>query len=588
MTNLNRARLIIAVALLVSVFGATVAIALLADAWHDSRPIRQGPSGSPLILDTRPHNRETGVRPDAFIAADVYLPTPGMGVDAATLTDQTIRLTRASDGAVVPATFSTQGANDQIVVQPRQPLEAGVEYRVEFGMGIRDQAGATFRPYTTTFTTATNFEQFPAPVAFEKITLDETADALQSPMDTYLGVTIGPDRKLYACSGGGLIVRWPILPDGRLGPAETIPTVFVHNNGPRLVTGLAFDPASTADNLIVWISHGESGMDRMADWTGKISRLSGRNLEDYTDVVVRLPRAFKDHLNLQPVFGPDGCLYFSQGSNTAMGGLDRKWNRRPERLLTAAVLRLDPSKLTSLPLDVKTEEDGRYDPYAPDAPLTIYATGVRVAYDLVFHSSGALFAPTNGSASGGTAPGTPTLYTGRRVPMIADVRQTLDDLLLRIEPGRYYGHPNPVRGEYTLFGGNPTRDVDPQEVRQYPIGTPPDPNYTPPAYVFGKNMSPNGSIEYRHDSFGGALRGCLLVTRLSGGQDILIIRLSESGEVVETIAGAPGMTQFDQPLDLVEDPTTGNLYVTEMRARRITLLRPIEPPPGAMVYRERL
>jgi poly(A) polymerase len=50
------------------------------------------------------------------------------------------------------------------------------------------------------------------------------------------------------------------------------------------------------------------------------------------------------------------------------------------------------------------------DPYAPTrpgAPVSIYATGVRNAYDLVFHSNGHLYAPVNGSASGGATPASP-------------------------------------------------------------------------------------------------------------------------------------------------------------------------------------
>ena len=39
--------------------------------------------------------------------------------------------------------------------------------------------------------------------------------------------------------------------------------------------------------------------------------------------------------------------------------------------------------------------------------------------------------------------------------------------------------------------------------------------------------------------------------------------------------GIPGMSGFANPLDIVEDPQNGNLYVTEHGAGRITLMRPI-------------
>ena len=69
-------------------------------------------------------------------------------------------------------------------------------------------------------------------------------------------------------------------------------------------------------------------------------------------------------------------------------------------------------------------------------------------------------------------------------------------MLLDIEKGGYYGHPNPARSEFVLHGANPTAGVDPQEVPDYPVGTRPNPRWHPPAFVFGKNVSPDGMIEY--------------------------------------------------------------------------------------------
>ena len=55
------------------------------------------------------------------------------------------------------------------------------------------------------------------------------------------------------------------------------------------------------------------------------------------------------------------------------------------------MLRFDPALWNAAvngPLDVHTEDADPYNPFAPGAPLTIYATGVRNAYDLVWHSNG--------------------------------------------------------------------------------------------------------------------------------------------------------------------------------------------------------
>jgi len=56
------------------------------------------------------------------------------------------------------------------------------------------------------------------------------------------------------------------------------------------------------------------------------------------------------------------------------------------------------------------------------------------------------------------------------------------------------------------------------------VDTQPDPNYKGFAYDFGRNRSTNGVIEYKSDTFGGALKNKLLVVEYSGGDDILAPR----------------------------------------------------------------
>jgi glucose/arabinose dehydrogenase len=371
------------------------------------------------------------------------------------------------------------------------------------------------------------------------------------------------------------------------------------------VTGLTFDPASTTANPILWVSHGQMAFNQgriegADDWTGKLSTISGPNFSDYRDVVINLPRAYKDHLNFQMVFGPDGALYYCQGSNTSTGAPDRKWNFRPEHRLTAACLRLErrlidawnaahPQSSTqpapqsaNRPLDVKTEDGGSYDPTAPGAPLTIYATGVRCGFDLLWHSNGSLYCGMNGGAAGGSAP------SGPNVPALDNIKETLDDLLLRIVKGAYFGHPNPARKQYVLMGGNPTDGVDVQEVTEYPVGTKPESNWQPAAYDFGKSVSPNGLIEYKGNAFDGALNGKILVTRYSGGKDIVVISPAPDGSIREAITGIDGFTQFSDPLDLTEDLKTGNIYVAEYGGRQITLLRPKIGARSEKVFRQKV
>jgi hypothetical protein len=82
-------------------------------------------------------------------------------------------------------------------------------------------------------------------------------------------------------------------------------------------------------------------------------------------------------------------------------------------------------------------------------------------------------------------------------------------------------------------------------------------------------------IEFKGTQFGGALDGTILVTRYSDGKDVLVLRLDEHAQVIETIAGIDGLTGFIDPLDILQDAKRGNLYVAEYGGRKITLLRPL-------------
>ncbi len=419
---------------------------------------------------------------------------------------------------------------------------------------------------------------------FEQVALPSTAGK------QYTSVCVGPDSKLYGAADDGEIRRWPLNPDGTTGATEIISSLTTAEGGPRLLVALAFDPGSSADNLIAWISHTTYGFSGMADWGGKLTRLSGPNLETVQDYVINLPRSSRDHATNGIDFGPDGAIYFLQGSNSAMGAPDAAWSNRPERLLSAAVLRFDPSSVNSPPLNAKTEAGGSYDPYAPGAPLTIYATGTRNAYDLVWHSNGQLYVPTNGSAPGGNTPaGVPGAacaeggtYSGPFVPQILGAG-VQSDFLFRIEQGGYYGHPNPLRCEFVANGGNPTAGPDPAEVSQYPVGTLPDADYAGFAFDFGPSASPDGIIEYQHGGFAGALQHKLLAVRYSVGDDVLV--LTPGGpdfDIVSSQTGIVGLTGFSDPLDLAEDLANGNLYISEYGAAKITLARPIPSEPAGV------
>jgi len=528
----------------------------------------------PSVTATTPTAGATLVPLDTAIAAEVALPNPGTGVASNTLNPSTVQLYQTLSGTMVPGTVNTSAAGDIIVYQPAVQLTASTKYTFVITEAVTDSSGVPFIPYTLIFTTGTTTSLLPTPgVTFSKAVVYNGA--------TISTLLIGPDGKLYAASLDGNLRRWRINATGGLTQLETYTGL-----AGRAIIGLTFDPGNPQ---VIWISHNDpipfENEVYAADFTGQVDRLtlSGTGFVGTLQPYLHgLPRSAKDHLSNSLAFGPDGLLYLTQGSNSAMGAPDSSWNFRPERLFSAAVLQIDPRQTPPVTgFDVQTEtyfaDPGTYDPSLPNAVLKVYAAGVRNAYDLLWHSNGHLYIPTNGSAAGGNTPADPM----GTVPAVNNVR-TQDDWLFDVRPGKYYGHPNPLQGRYVLNGGNPTADADCGEVvaegnrNGYPVGIAPDLDWTCPAHNFGRNRSPNGVIEYRSTTFGGSLRQQLLIAEYSAGDDIIAVSLNADGTVNQVTQAVAGLIN---PLDLVEDRRNGNLYVAELFDEtgegQITLLTPM-------------
>ena len=536
--------------------------------WLASRVWPAKPSAiewaTPTVLRSRPTDGEDNVLPESPITVSLNLPNGKL--DKSTLLPANVSLVSEEDGVAVVTSITASPGGGTITLQPETPLSPSTPYALRISAGLKDFRGMPLAPYSAAFTTAAAGKKADPTVRFEKVRLPDTAGI------PFTCVAIGPDHKLYASADDGRILRFDINPDGSLKSRELIKSLQDAAGGRRLVTGFCFDPSSPANEPILWVSHGFYAFENAPDWTGKITRMSGPGLSIVQDVVINLPRSYRDHLTNQPSFGPDGALYFPQGSSSAYGSPDATWGNRVEHLLNATVLRLDVAHVTpGQPIDAKTADaGGSYDPYASGAPLTIYATGIRNAFDLVWHSNGHLYVPTNGSSPGGNTP------AGGGAPGLTNLPVSEDDWLFKITPGKYYGHPNPVQGHFVLNGGNPLgHSKSPGRVPQYPPGTNPDPQWEPAVYVFGKHVSSNGVIEYRGNAFGGALDHKLMVCRYNVGSDIIVLSLDADGNVSEAMTGIAGMSKFANPLDLIEDVSSGNLYVAEYGGRRITLLRPL-------------
>jgi glucose/arabinose dehydrogenase len=531
----------------------------------------------PAFFSTTVVEGTDGVGRDPLILIGLSIAEPTDHVRPSSLQSETVRLRPVAGGAPVPLDIRIADDGGSLEIRPTVPLEPATGYRLVLD-GVRNEAGRTFTPLTVTFTTGDSVaarETDRGGFGFARIVVAEGPG--------FAGVAVDPaGERLYATTTEGVLMRWDIDPQtGRLSGEERYTGLIGDDpRGPNALIGLAFDPR---DPSRLFVTVNQSPFDDPADdFSSRIALVelpADGALEDarHRIYIEGLPRSIRDHLSNALTFGPDGHLYLNQGGNSSMGAPDQAWGNRPERLLSASVLRIDPYRpLANAPYDVQTEDHagdpGDYDPYAADAIATIYAYGLRNTYDMVWHSNGALYATGNGSAGGQNTPDDPA--TPRDESLVDVVEQP--DHLFRVEEGGYYGHPNPAAGYYILNGGNPTAGVDPGEVVAsgerlgYPVGIEPDPNWRGYAYDFGMHRSLNGIIEYRGDAFGGRLRGALLTVEFNGDR-VIGLRPEPDGTVDGEFTVAQGLSLAT---DLVQHTDSDNLYVAEFSGR-IVMLRPL-------------
>ena len=583
----------------------------------------------------------SGIDPTASFVVGVNLQAPGhRGPNVAHVDG--VKLVETLTGEEVEIDVQVSGGADSLTIRPIGDLKENTSYTLKvqdvLDLGSVSDADAPLRQMqdlTTSFVTGEAPEDVPREVAFATDTL---LDGFGDGAFGYTSVEFGPDGKLYIATITGEIHRWTVGSDGRLvaGSQETLSLDYLDEGaaGRRGIIGMVFDPE---DPNTIWISDNapiprESKAFNTPEFSGRVSKITLGEGGAFDDVAAEtfaygFPRSGGDHVTnslefrRNPDFGAEGgpeyLLYLSQGSNSAGGAPDNAWGNRPERLFNAAILEIDVTKdapegghdIRTEPIDLtdnpetafsegEFNEDGTYpgmyNPFAEDAVVKIFATGVRNAYDLVWHSNGNLYVPTNGTASGAKTPEDPTQPFDETIsnsPKQYDYFFTVDE-------GGYYGHPNVLRDEYILNGGNPTSGADPHEVvggndgnsstDGYPVGVEVDPNYDyDGVYNLGYNRSPNGATEYTGNAFGSNLKGAILFAQFSTGDNVRVIRVDETGAIIgDDVLRRPDGSVIDDyidPLDIIENPVTGQLYLMTLnRGTGASQLILLTPAPGGV------
>ncbi|MGB3295758.1 MAG: kelch repeat-containing protein [Phormidesmis sp.] len=442
--------------------------------------------------------------------------------------------------------------------------------------------------------------------------LTSTFDRWTLPVTNPTAMDVGPDGRLYVATLFGNIYAFDIDPQTRTFEQELITTIPDKEGGSRLTLGIAVDPDSTADNVILWVGHSNGSVSDGEANSAKVSRLSGAGFSQKEDVVTGLPRAIANHALNNIDFAPDGNLYLWMGGNTGAGAPNdepTEFGDRAEQVFSAAVLKvdiqhykgLDPSKPFPFDGDASSrlaEVDGQgtvipgefidefYDRKQQElgrkyTEIEVFASGLRNTYDGVFHSNGQIYAPDNGLGVKGTAPPVPRLGdpSDRSITTLfgelsEDNPGVQIDPLNRIVEGGYYGHPNPYRDEVVFKDGSAqgfdNTDADPSN--DIPAG---HPDYIPPFLNLGKNKSADGIIEYTADNLFGSLKGDLLITSFSTGDDVSRVKLSPDG-LTPLNYDTDFLEGFIDPLPIAMGPNgtdlEGIFFVGEFNGGSVTVL----------------
>ena len=163
------------------------------------------------------------------------------------------------------------------------------------------------------------------------------------------------------------------------------------------------------------------------------------------------------------------------------------------------------------------------------------------------------------------------------VPAIGN-HPTQRDTLYDVVEGGYYGHPNPTRCEFVLHEGN--LDAQPELwARSGRIEVPrwasrPTSTTRASRTTSSTTSRPNGTIEYKSNTFGGQLNGRLAIVRFSNNNDLIFLQAAlptapswadrpRSASRVCRTRRSRASAGFLDPLEIIEDTRNGNLYVNQ-------------------------
>ena len=419
---------------------------------------------------------------------------------------------------------------------------------------VDDALGESFHSSTIGHTISTNdsaYKNLTVPTVTANIVDNDLVEVKFKPQkvidqidDGIYGMTAGawgPDGRLYVALASGLIKAYTFDDNYNVLDSQDIDVVKGLSN-PN-ITGIAFNPfENDGSQPKIYVAHnqfyanadtypqfGGSGFDELVDfspYSGQVSVLEGPNFDTVTPLVQNIGVSNHNHGVNGLAFDENGDLLITSGSNTNAGIADNSIGGIAESPFTATILKAEITKPDfngniqyQLPDDWVAPEGlkitnpeqsqgfGGIVDVVPGVDVSVYAPGLRNSYDLIYATSGIIYATENDA---NTAFGDESLSATEQRPFTLD---PLNELNI-IKENNYYGQPNRNRGE-----------DDPRQNKYYPSQIPSNGEYTAPIEQFDKPVQ--GIVEYRSTAFGSQLRGNLLTQVFNGS--LYNVKLSADG-----------------------------------------------------------
>ncbi len=318
----------------------------------------------------------------------------------------------------------------------------------------------------------------------------------------------GPDGKLYVGTTDGII--HVITVDDVYNVTNTTMINTIAALGNKHILGIAFNPFDPPAPVRIYVSHSELYADggncltgMLVPYSGQVSILDAPSF-NVVGLITQLPVSNHDHGINGLVFDRNGDLYVNVGGNTNAGIVHCNLGELPASPLSGGTLKAEISKLgfngaisyveTSTGVPNDDQVSGDIVDVVAGVDMTVFGAGQRNPYDLVYTTWDMIYSTDNGpNASFGESSIASCVASGSQ--------PTGPDELNLIEFGQYFGHSNCNRGRT-----DPRQNKWHDHIQSDIIG-----EFTQAITTFAS--STNGIIEYRANTFNGAMRDNLVAQK---------------------------------------------------------------------------